>query len=112
MSGSVIFQSTLPRGSDNTDDDGVFGYQISIHAPSRERLTVEFYNRENAYISIHAPSRERLDDVMFLDAKGNFNPRSLAGATQLRFQQIRLIFISIHAPSRERPVFSVSVLTA
>ena len=33
----VAFQSTLPRGSDTADDDGVFGYQISIHAPSRER---------------------------------------------------------------------------
>ena len=58
------------------------GRQISIHAPSRERLMITSWQNMRLGISIHAPSRERL------------------GADFL----IMLVRqISIHAPSRERP---------
>ena len=58
--GKESFQSTLPRGSDGTaDDDKVFGYQISIHAPSRERPEFGELPSKIRAISIHAPSRER-----------------------------------------------------
>ena len=54
-------------------------------------------------ISIHAPSRERLlkcqGDSMI---NANFNPRSLAGATDDDGAYIDDDGISIHAPSRER----------
>ena len=63
---SSSFQSTLPRGSDDSvpftkaDND-----VISIHAPSRERL---FQRKSRLYIimkiSIHAPSRERPDEII------------------------------------------------
>ena len=53
-------------------------------------------------ISIHAPSRERLSTYC-LQADGlYFNPRSLAGATLVSCRLIIRIAISIHAPSRER----------
>ena len=76
---------------------------ISIHAPSRERL-VDIQGRElvrlfqstlprgsdakvgqyisNLVISIHAPSRERQRiSCVNVNLTANFNPRSLAGAT-------------------------------
>ena len=74
------FQSTLPYGSDGRGNGFSKSFTISIHAPLRER-------------NIHH---------ILLTGFLNFNPRSLTGAIQFCFQQIRLIFISIHAPLRER----------
>ena len=63
-------------------------------------------------ISIHAPSRERLT----LFSKGliskHFNPRSLAGATGAANISLWNHRISIHAPSRERPVSAAHDKTA
>ena len=54
-------------------------------------------------ISIHAPSRERLYTTLRqVTQKANFNPRSLAGATFFLPPALQLRGISIHAPSRER----------
>ncbi len=57
----ALFQSTLPRGSDEIDARGGTRYTISIHAPSRERPVSDEILRTSA----------------------DFNPRSLAGATWL-----------------------------
>ena len=99
----LSFQSTLPHGSD----------------------TAKLAIRNGTYvISIHAPSRERRDFIIALLRGGDFNPRSLTGATLRRLLPLRqtLTFqstlphgsdllpdellqqypISIHAPSRER----------
>ena len=103
---SSVFQSTLPRGSDGIVYDTLLLDSISIHAPSRERPN------KGAYI---------------VWGGHNFNPRSLAGATnslnkfitcRLKFQStlprgsdgigaddVHNNVISIHAPSRERPNF-------
>ena len=54
------FQSTLPRGSDQASTRHSFSAVL---------------------ISIHAPSRERLSFKRLLNCLKNFNPRSLAGAT-------------------------------
>ena len=101
-------------------------FWISIHAPSRERHSIELTYVDAEKISIHAPSRERrlaLPSRLYLPV--HFNPRSLTGATlqkslfvpcRVKFQstlphgsddssklnQNRFDFISIHAPSRER----------
>ena len=62
--GELIFQSTLPHGSDQ-------------NAAMYDLLGI---------ISIHAPSRERLNNTKALrDNILNFNPRSLTGATFLFF---------------------------
>ena len=54
------FQSTLPHGSDYTDDVEAYElHEISIHAPSRERPLCPLFWRLLFFISIHAPSRER-----------------------------------------------------
>ena len=58
-----VFQSTLPRGSDLHCVAYGPHFDISIHAPSRER--------QWARAASDTPAR-------------NFNPRSLAGATALR----------------------------
>ena len=56
--------------------------QISIHAPSRERLCPNDNLDTDHRISIHAPSRERhAKHQEFLYKYCDFNPRSLAGAT-------------------------------
>ena len=81
-SGQTLFQSTLPRGSDcNFTQEGVFVHEISIHAPSRERLLAG----------------------CLLKRWKDFNPRSLAGATASIDSSRCISDISIHAPSRERP---------
>ena len=80
------FQSTLPRGSDTTHQEEIVVQRISIHAPSRER---------------------RQTVLLCKVLRRYFNPRSLAGATDvcgMTLTSIRLI--SIHAPSRERPIYS------
>ena len=56
-------------------------YDISIHAPSRERQDTYCVIQQTFYISIHAPSRERPDDMGAFSRRAYFNPRSLAGAT-------------------------------
>ncbi len=58
--GQAAFQSTLPRGSDQLYAD---------------------IKRQHMSISIHAPSRERLSTAWLMLTSSNFNPRSLAGAT-------------------------------
>ena len=56
----IIFQSTLPRGSDQSLYFlKIWLLAISIHAPSRERLKLFQYAQSSEQISIHAPSRER-----------------------------------------------------
>ena len=100
-------------------------YNISIHAPSRERQQRLHNCPTSLQISIHAPSRERLLDKVAYNTSGsnfnprslagatmtsplswmpehNFNPRSLAGATIEAVQGLVNVIISIHAPSRER----------
>ena len=56
---AIIFQSTLPRGSDILFFDVVCYNRISIHAPSRERPMFCSAYAGCFCISIHAPSRER-----------------------------------------------------
>ena len=95
------FQSTLPYGSE----------------------TVAICSLQMTSISIHAPLRERTFAQIIISREGNFNPRSLTGATvsdeilrtSLGFQSTLpygsdgqrrdftdIARISIHAPLRER----------
>ena len=106
-----LFQSTLPRGSDQSCYHG--GYRsghfnprslagatlwhlvgdtmqrISIHAPSRERPCSFLQVTTRGRISIHAPSRER----HYVEETSN-----------------DYYTISIHAPSRER-LFQLHLVT-
>ena len=76
------FQSTLPYESDlNTQSNGGWISEISIHAPLRERLIIGVSSTAALAISIHAPLRER----------------PLPSC-----QRIPTDCISIHAPLRER----------
>ena len=79
---SLLFQSTLPRGSDLIIGPHATITQISIHAPSRERPILTTFSPHSHNISIHAPSRERLILFLMNGFVTNFNPRSLAGATR------------------------------
>ena len=131
---SLLFQSTLPRGSDQSL---ICAMTIIFNFNPRSLAGATLNGRllsDADKISIHAPSRERPStSALPSPVKLHFNPRSLAGATilylpyqfHLVFQstlprgsdfreafQIQRWYISIHAPSRERPVFFVSVLAA
>ena len=56
----VLFQSTLPYGSDSPDLSTISNVsRISIHAPLRERRGLEKDLKTKDLISIHAPLRER-----------------------------------------------------
>ena len=78
----MLFQSTLPRGSDGEAVYPKLRSTISIHAPSRER---------------QGTLRKSIKQTIFqstLPRGSDFGNRRLPLA----------ITISIHAPSRERPL--------
>ena len=118
------FQSTLPRGS---DDSLHILVSVLLHFNPRSLAGATVLNKEiyaQGNISIHAPSRERrqrrfsLHSWQYFNPRSlagatysifhnqlkylHFNPRSLAGATRLQKRQHESVAISIHAPSRER----------
>ena len=78
------FQSTLPCGSDLRCGTCPKRAKISIHAPSRERLTPAYRTSPQRGISIHAPSRERQELIYEQKFNPYFNPRSLTGATRIQ----------------------------
>ena len=120
-----VFQSTLPRGSDqrrgncrvaprNFNPRSLAGAtcsrifsatsgQISIHAPSRERL-IRSPNAAGCQqfqsTLPHGSDWRRCNEML---SRNNFNPRSLTGATNLMAIGLHIMQISIHAPLRERP---------
>ena len=82
-SGTYIFQSTLPCGSDLGPDGHVPQdqlFQSTLPCGSDQRQWYD--NRHACY----------------------FNPRSLAGATSSNIPPFTTSLISIHAPLRERPL--------
>ena len=100
----IIFQSTLPRGSDFDCFPFVDFLLISIHAPSRERHVARQFLYGNLDISIHAPSRERLymDNSLTSNVIA-FQSTLPRGSDNAKFCQFaHALCISIHAPSRER----------
>ena len=91
----VIFQSTLPCGSDDKIFDFFKAAYISIHAPLRER----HYLRPHLRLHIHFNPRSLAGATCALIAAGtpqhDFNPRSLAGATFLmRMLDVTKVFQS------------------
>ena len=78
------------------------GKVISIHAPSRERQTL--YKRDLQLFIFQSTLPRGSDSSRSYRPfrSGNFNPRSLAGATKGWVYSKRAEAISIHAPSRER----------
>ena len=106
-----VFQSTLPRGSDPIIRNSErFAGIISIHAPSRERLTSPYVAMQACVFQSTLP---RGSDELAKAAPeifDNFNPRSLAGATIKGLLTDADGKISIHAPSRERLSFSVPLV--
>ena len=104
---AFLFQSTLPRGSDRWSADELATAAISIHAPSRERLSPT--TNLSTFASIFQSTLPRGSDNTARKrpcCNSHFNPRSLAGATSSSSVQTRMSSISIHAPSRERPSIS------
>ena len=99
----LLFQSTLPRGSDTELLTPTPAVDISIHAPSRERPACRAAELERAPISIHAPSRERLKGKKFLLGQVRFQSTLPRGSDRICYKDYLLAAISIHAPSRERP---------
>ena len=81
MFSRMVFQSTLPCGSDIKHFLSLFATLISIHAPLRERRVTGLIFIILLCISIHAPLRERLHINKIILHSKHFNPRSLAGAT-------------------------------
>ena len=123
---SVIFQSTLPRGSDNLHlSRRYFRFLFQSTLPRGSDTETSAQAEGSAGISIHAPSRERqfgtnspstiflyfnprslagatLSAELYCSCCNYFNPRSLAGATINQCIDNTRSGISIHAPSRER----------
>ena len=125
---AVQFQSTLPHGSDlrspyspqqrkHFNPRSLTGAtallerappmrDISIHAPSRERLQAILSYIPSRFISIHAPSRERLKIFEPRNSVITFQSTLPHGSDYYLMDKEQLHrFISIHAPSRERHRF-------
>ena len=99
---SVLFQSTLPRGSDSNKCYSKYRRDISIHAPSRERLIFLVSKKGGTGFQSTLPrGSDTCDNGKSLTGT-DFNPRSLAGATNVALAALIDSAISIHAPSRER----------
>ena len=76
---------------------------ISIHAPSRERLNSAGSVNPAAAFQSTLPRGSDTPCCLSKSKVSYFNPRSLAGATLLFYLLALYHFISIHAPLRERP---------
>ena len=98
----MTFQSTLPHGSDRNLLDALTSTDISIHAPSRERLyqTSRYVHGKQFQSTLPHGSDAAQGAIDRLDQ--DFNPRSLTGATEYSQPATYQFNISIHAPSRER----------
>ena len=79
----IKFQSTLPRGSDPALLAALMAISDYFNPRSLAGATLaRLGDALGLSISIHAPSRERqLAITSFVLPRWNFNPRSLAGAT-------------------------------
>ena len=132
---NLLFQSTLPRGSDMRFKTIYDTYEISIHAPSRERRTTTginlvislfqstlprgsditpfFRNVPSCQISIHAPSRERRQGDRVIILHKYFNPRSLAGATSFPIlaSRFRRHFNPRSLAGATKPIVGTNVVT-
>ena len=80
-SSHFAFQSTLPHGSDRNGCNGVFVCSISIHAPSRERLSFEILSSRSIKFQSTLPHGSDSSCLGSLPNSAHFNPRSLTGAT-------------------------------
>ena len=118
------FQSTLPHGSDPSSPSARPGFryfnprsltgatiilfcscakqEISIHAPSRERLTALIKYIHSIKFQSTLPHGSDPSSPSARPGFRYFNPRSLTGATIILFCSCAKQEISIHAPSRER----------
>ena len=121
----IIFHSTPPHGSDRCERSSIKPpFNISIHAPTRERLEWITDSGLQKYISIHAPTRGATPNVWQAGSQPRyFNPRPHTGsdkqaATQPTpepvfqstpphgerpcgvSQTLTILRISIHAPTR------------
>ena len=99
----IKFQSTPPCGGDAVKGGQNHEKPISIHAPLRGRHSEKFVEGKCGKISIHAPLRGRPGNQRALrHARSDFNPRPLAGATDILDKVGLSSVISIHAPLRGR----------
>ena len=84
---------------------------ISIHAPSRERHANSITSVVTELFQSTLPRGSDCLKLIPARCLCNFNPRSLAGATELAAKYPQQADISIHAPSRERPGGAVTIDT-
>ena len=83
---------------------GVQRNVISIHAPLRERPRYSFSSWLRAAFQSTLPCGSDSSTIRQSTTNDNFNPRSLAGATQVFLFFVVTCSISIHAPLRERHI--------
>ncbi len=104
-----IFQSTLPRGSDNPTrrpqpQERLF--QSTLPRGSDDIITLYLSLRR---ISIHAPSRERRTGCACIHIADTFQSTLPRGSDLNIILGDYLVKISIHAPSRERLTGQITI---
>ena len=102
----LIFQSTLPHGSDRwysiLNISHLLFQSTLPHGSDAGHGVTLYYSG----ISIHAPSRERLRDVREVIHYTQFQSTLPHGSDPLHDIDTVVRGISIHAPSRERAAFT------
>ena len=97
----LIFQSTLPRGSDQQAQGAPMSREISIHAPSRERLLASLPTVPNRHFNPRSLAGATIDCLAENAAK-LFQSTLPRGSDRRWKKRLSTATISIHAPSRER----------
>ena len=97
-----VFQSTLPRGSDQSRDNMAYAFTDFNPRSLAGATSFDWGTDYISFISIHAPSRERLDIEAQYALSGTFQSTLPRGSDLQRQQPKKPVPISIHAPSRER----------
>ena len=99
----IIFQSTLPRGSDLFSSVAAAAAWHFNPRSLAGATCFGLYLRSKKNISIHAPSRERLKVFEPWHSMITFQSTLPRGSDNITNKLLLVVFvISIHAPSRER----------
>ena len=100
---TVLFQSTLPHGSDDPVLAAAGVTIISIHAPSRERPRAADEIKSEVIFQSTLPHGSDNSLWWTYQTHNVFQSTLPCGSDPLSFLKAACVTISIHAPLRERP---------
>ena len=101
----LVFQSTRPRGARLASRERKTHCLVSIHAPTRGATMMGVAAGRITRFQSTRPRGARLNEPLWLEYRGSFNPRAHAGRDPASQWFDRKVVVSIHAPTRGATVF-------